>query len=317
MKKKITIGIPTYNEEQNIERIYKKIETIIKKYKHYNFEYIFVDNHSIDKTKILIKNLIKKDKRIKGIFLSRNFGPEASLSALIDYSLGDVFIGIPCDLQDPPELILKFIKKWNEGYNIVIGVYKKSEDNFITSILRKSFYSVFKKISNIEVPINASGVGLLDRRALDALKSLPEKFRFFRGLRSWIGFKTAHVYYERNKRQHGKSSYRIFDYFKHAERGLFGFSYLVLDLMAYFSFLLVILSFLFIIGYLFTVFVFGNPIQASIPLMLTIVFFGGIQLLAISIIGKYIQVIVEETKARPMYIVDEVINLEIKNQKSK
>jgi len=175
--------------------------------------------------------------------------------------------------------------------------------------LRKNFYKLFKRISDIDIPVNAVGTGLLDRKALNILRQLPEKYRFFRGLRAWIGFKTAYVYYNRRKRQLGKSSYRIFDYFKHAERGLFGFSYLVLDLMVYAGFILVFLSFLFIIGYLMLFFLYGNPIKGAVTILVAIVFFGGIQLLAISIIGKYIQVITEETKNRPIYIVDETINI--------
>jgi len=132
MKKNISVGIPTFNEEKNVEHIYKKIELVIKKLPTYNFEYIFVDNASSDNTRKIIKKLVKKDKRVKGVFLSRNFGPEASTEALLDYSTGDAFIGIPADLQDSPELITKFIKKWEEGYDIVVGIYKKIEDDIFT-----------------------------------------------------------------------------------------------------------------------------------------------------------------------------------------
>lgn len=309
-KPTISIGIPCYNEESNIENIYKAVKNITSKIRKYNYFFLFVDNGSVDKTRKRIESLAKKDSSIIGIFLSRNFGTEASAFALVNYALGEALISIPCDFQDPPELIPTFIKKWEEGNDIVVGIYKKGKDDFLTSFLRKSFYGIFKKISNIDIPINASGVGLLNRKALNALNSLPEKYRFYRGLRSWIGFKTAYVTYERKKRLFGKSSYHnFFDYFKHAERGLFGFSYLVLDLMTYSGFLITTLSFLFILGYLYWILIFGNPINASIPLMLAIVFFGGVQLLAISIIGKYIQVIVEETKNRPVYIVEDTINL--------
>ncbi len=309
-KQTISIGIPCYNEELNISRIYRVIKNITKRINKYNYHFIFIDNGSSDGTRKKIESLAKKDKSILGVFLSRNFGAEASAFALVNYARGDALISIPCDFQDPPELIPKFLKKWEEGYDIVVGIYKKGEDDLLTSFLRKSFYGIFKKISSINIPINASGVGLLNRKALNALNSLPEKYRFYRGLRSWIGFKTAYISYERKKRLYGKSSYHnFFDYFKHAERGLFGFSYLVLDVMTYCGFLITLLSFLFIIAYVYWIFVFGNPINASIPLMLGIVFFGGVQLLAISIIGKYIQVIVEETKNRPIYIVEDTINL--------
>ncbi|MCR4312972.1 MAG: glycosyltransferase family 2 protein [Candidatus Roizmanbacteria bacterium] len=315
MKKKISIVIPCFNEDANIETTYKKIEQVLKKLSPYDFEYIIIDNGSTDKTKNIIKKLIKKDKRISGVFLSRNFGAEASATACYTYATGDAVIGIAADMQDPPELIPQFIKKWEQGNDIIFGIYTKAEDNVFITLLRKLFYKIFKSISNIDVPVNATGFGLVSRKAVDAFLSLPEKFRFSRGLLAWVGFKRDYIYYKKNKRERGKSSYNIFDYLHHSERGIFGFSYLVLDFMIYGGMAVVLLSFLFIIGYLYTVIVVGNPIKASIPTMLVIVFFGGIQLLAISIIGKYIQVIVEETKNRPMYIVEETINVNEKKNK--
>ena len=213
-----------------------------------------------------------------------------------------------CDLQDPPSLIPRFIEQWENKYDLVFAQYKKTEDSRFMTFCRKSFYSLFKKISNIDVPINVSGFGLFDKKVVEAIKSLPEKFRFSRGLSIWVGFKRTFVKYKRVGRKRGKSSYTIFDYIKHSERGVFGFSYLPLDVMVYLGFIITVLSFLFIIGYLLTVLFFGNPIKASISLMLAVVFFGGINLLALSIIGKYVQVIVEETKNRPVYIVDEKLN---------
>ena len=309
MKKKISIAIPCFNEEMNIGIAYKKIELVLKKLTSYDFEFIIVDNGSTDRTKEIIKRLIKRDKRIKGIFLSRNFGPEASATACYKYATGEAVIGLAADLQDPPELIPQFIKKWEQGNDIVFGIYTKTEDSIFITWLRKIFYRIFKSISSIDVPVNATGFGLVSRKATNAFLSLPEKFRFSRGLLSWVGFKREYIYYKKNRREKGKSSYNFFDYIHHSERGIFGFSYLVLDLMIYGGFIIVFFSFLFIAIYLYTVIVIGNPIKASIPTMLAIVFFGGIQLLAISIIGKYIQIIVEETKNRPIYIVDKTINL--------
>jgi len=308
-KKKISISIPCFNEEENVIFTYKRLKKILDLNQNYDYELIFTDNGSSDNTKEIIKNISIKDSRVKGIFLSRNFGPESSGRAGMDYSTGEAFIGIGCDLQDPPELINEFIKKWEKGYHIVLGVYKKTEDNFIMKIIRNSFYKTFNRISNTRIPSNAVGFGLYDKKVIIALKSLPEKYRFERGLTAWVGFKRTYIKYDRKKRLKGKSSYRFIDYIKHAERGLFGFSYFPLDIMVYGGFFLTVFSFLFILGYLYWVIVFGNPINASIPIMMAIVFFGGVSLLGISILGKYIQVIVEETKARPIYIVDETINI--------
>lgn len=312
-KKLISVVVPCFQEEENILPMYQALIQIKKKDNKYIYEFVLVDNGSTDKTKNLIRQISRKDVNVKGVFLSRNFGAEASTQAAFDFSKGDAVIGIASDFQEPPELIPLFIKKWEEGYEIVVGVHSKIQDNILMTITRKVFYKIFKKISNIDVPIDASGFCLFDRKPLNALRSLPEKYRFFRGLRAWVGFKTAYINYERRHRLRGKSSYSFFNYINHAERGIFGFSYLILDMMVYGGFILVFFSFIFVVWYLFTVLVIGNPIKASIPLILAIVFFGGVQLLAISIIGKYIQVIVEETKNRPVYIVEETVNLNNNN----
>lgn len=309
IKKQITISVPCFNEEANIKNTYNRLKFIISSLKKYSFEFVFVDNGSTDKTRNIIGEIAKNDKRVKGVFLSRNFGPEASSKASFDYSKGDAVIWVAADLQEPPELIPRFIENWEKGYDVVLGQYKKIDDSFFMIWARRSFYNLFKKISNIEVPINVIGFGLYSRKVVDALRSLPEKYRFERGLTMWVGFKKTFIPYERKRRVNGKSSYSLIDYVKHSERGVFGFSYLPLDLLVYIGFILTGLSFLFIIGYLITVLFFGNPINASIPIMLAIVFFGGVNMLGLSIIGKYIQVIVEEVKNRPVYMVDETVNI--------
>ncbi|MBI2641419.1 glycosyltransferase family 2 protein, partial [Candidatus Roizmanbacteria bacterium] len=299
--KTISYSIACFNEELNILPTYHALKKIALQYKgKYEFQYVFSDNCSIDKSQVLIKGLARKDKKVIGVFLSRNFGHEANGQAAIDYTTGDAVIPIECDLQDPPEVIPKFIRRWEEGYDVIVGLRTKLEDNFLMNIARKTFYKIFKLISNIEVPVDSGAFSLMDRKVVHNIKKLPEKYRFFRGLRAYVGFKTAYVKYHRRKRRFGKSSYNLLAYIKHSERGVFGFSYLLLDMIIYAGFSLVVFSFAFIIVYLLTVIIFGNPINASIPIMLTIFFFGGVQLLAISIIGKYIQVIVEETKERPL-----------------
>jgi len=210
-------------------------------------------------------------------------------------------------MQEPAAVIPGFIRKWEEGFDNVVGVYAKSEDSWFMKILRKSFYDVMKLIANVDIPINSSGFGLYSRRVVEAMRSLPEKYRFQRGIRAWVGFTTSYITYQRQARQFGQSSYSVMSYFRHAERSLFGFSYLPLDLLIYVGLLLVFCSFIFIIAYIVFFFLFGNPIKGAVTILVAIVFFGGINLLALSIIGKYIQVIVEETKARPTYIVHSTI----------
>ena len=307
MKRLISVVIPCYNEAQNIEKAYALLKKTTGRLGNYSFEYVFVDNGSEDESRKQITKIANKDSRVKGIFLSRNFGPESSAQAGFDHAKGDALIAYPCDMQEPASLFPIFIKKWEEGYDSVIGIYTKTEDLFWMKFLRKIFYNIMKVISNIDIPINNSGYGLYSRKVIDAMKNLPEKFRFGRGIRAWVGFTTSYISYERKPRLYGKSSYSLINYFKHAERSVFGFSYLPLDLLIYAGLFLVACSFLFIIGYIIFFFLFGNPIKGAVTILVSIVFFGGINLLALSIIGKYIQVIVEETKARPTYIIDSII----------
>lgn len=305
-QKTISFVIPCFNEELNVEAAYKKLSGVMEPFS-YKAEFVFVDNGSTDGTRKRISTLVRRDKRVKGVFLSRNFGPESSNQAGFDHATGDAAIWYACDMQEPADLIPKFIKKWEEGYDSVVGVYTKVEDPFFMTLLRRLFYRIMKFISNVDIPTNSSGYGLYNRRVLEAINSLSEKFRFGRGIRAWVGFSTAYVTYERKKRKYGKSSYSLLEYFRHAERSVFGFSYLPLDLLIYFGLLLVVLSFVFIIGYILFFYLFGNPIKGAVTILVAIVFFGGVNLLALSIIGKYIQVIVEETKNRPTYIVDKVV----------
>ncbi len=306
-KKVVSVGIVCFNEELNVAPCYYELKKVTNQNKRYNYQFIFVDNGSTDNTKAEIKKIARKDKSIVGVFLSRNFGPEASAQASLDYAVCDAFICYECDMEDPPHLILDLIKKWEGGFKVVIGIRRKKDDNFFMSKIRKLYYRIFKLISNIEVPVDAGHFGLLDKQVLIAIRTLPEKYRFYRGLRAWVGFNTSYIKYERQRRLRGKSSYNFFSYIHLAERSFFGFSYLPLDVIVYMGLFLVLLSFSSIIGYLFLFFIFGQTIKESSLIILSIVMFGGIQLLALSVIGKYIQVIVEETKARPNYIVEEVI----------
>lgn len=306
-KKHISIGVICFNEEPNIAFAYKELVEVTNKNKNYNYDFIFIDNGSTDKTREEIRKIAKKDKRVAGVFLSRNFGNEASIQASLDFARGDAYICYEGDLQDPAIVILDFIKEWEKGFDVVVGVRTKLADNFFMTKIRKLYYRIFRSISNIEVPVDAGSFALIDKKVMDAINKLPEKHRFNRGLRAWVGFKTTFVNYHRRPRLRGKSSFSLLGYVHHAEKSFYGFSYFPLDIIVYTGLLIVILSFLFFIVYFSSLIIFGQRIEASKLTLLLVVLFGGIQLLALSIIGKYIQVIVEETKARPVYIIEEVI----------
>lgn len=308
MKKKlISIGVICFNEELNVAPAYKELTEVTDANKNYNYEFIFVDNGSTDSTRAEIRKLTQKNKKVTGVFLSRNFGNEASIQASLDYALGEAYVCYEGDLQDPAKVILDFIKEWEKGFDVVVGIRTKIVDSFFMTKIRKLYYRIFRSISNIDVPVDAGAFSLIDKKVMHAIRELPEKYRFNRGLRAWVGFKTTYVNYHRRERQRGKSSYDFLGYIRHAERSFFGFSYLPLDIIVYIGLLMVFFSFILVAAYLFSFFLFGQTIKEVALILSSIILFGGIQLLALSIIGKYIQVIVEETKARPVYIVEEIV----------
>lgn len=306
-KKLISIGIICFNEESNVPIAYRELSKVVGKEKGYNFEFIFVDNRSTDNTREEIRKVTKSDKRAVGVFLSRNFGPEASSQASLDHAFGDAFILYEGDMQDPPEVILDFIREWEKGFNVVVGIRNKIDDTFFMTFIRKTYYRIFRVVSDIDIPVDAGSFALLDKKVMNAIRKMPERYRFYRGLRAWVGFKTSYITYQRIRRQHGKSSYNFWGYIHHAERSFFGFSYLPLDIFVYTGFLLVFISFISIVIYLLLKILLEQIINEFVIIIFSVVFFGGVQLFALSIIGKYIQVIVEETKNRPAYIVDEVV----------
>jgi polyisoprenyl-phosphate glycosyltransferase len=313
-KQIISIFVPSYNEEENIVRAYQKLIIMMKAIPKYDYEIIFADNMSTDQSRNIIYSIAKKDKKVTALFMSRNFTAEYTAQAAMKQAIGDIMTFVDCDLQDPPEIIPKFIKEWEKGADVVIGVRNKINDKFIMKLARKSFYLIVRKLARIDMPLNVGGFCLLDRKVIDAMNSFPEKVRFFRGLRAWVGFRVAKVGYERQKREFGKSKNSIYDYLKDTQRAILGFSYVPLDVITTIGFSLVSVSFVFLAFYLFIVFYKGNPVNASIPIFTALIFFGGIQMLAISIIGKYIQVILEEVKNRPTYIIEEIINDHRKNK---
>lgn len=306
-KKLISIGIICFNEESNVPIAYRELLKVADKEKGYDFEFIFIDNRSTDNTREEIRKVTKSDKRAIGVFLSRNFGPEASSQASLDHASGDAFILYEGDMQDPPEVILDFIREWEKGSNVVVGIRNKIDDTFFMTFIRRSYYRIFRAVSDIDIPVDAGSFALLDKKVMNAIKKMPERYRFYRGLRAWVGFKTSYIIYQRIRRQHGKSSYNFLGYIHHAERSFFGFSYLPLDIMVYTGFLVVCISFLSGTIYFLSRMILGQSINEFVIIIFIVILFGGIQLLALSIIGKYIQVIVEETKARPTYIVDEIL----------
>jgi len=309
-RKLVSFVVPCYKEEENIPTTYAALDKLARSLGKYDYEIIFVDNGSPDKSQELMRAIAEKDKKFVAILLSRNFGPETTILAGQQHARGDAVVFVEADLQDPVELIPEFIQKWEEGYDIVLGRRDSSDEGGMLFGIRKLFYKILHNISYVDIPVNVGTFSLITKQVNEAMNSLPEKNRFGRGIRAWVGFKSCQIQYHRHERKLGKSNYNFSHLLKHAEKGLIGFSTLPLEILTYMGMGMVFLSFFLILFYLGRFFIFGNPFIGFSTIVILIIFFSGVQLLATSIVGKYIAVIFEETKNRPQYIVKETINYE-------
>ncbi len=304
----LSIVVPVYNEEKNIPELIKRISPIIKKY---NWELIFVDDGSTDKSPEIIKNLAQKDKRIKLISFQRNFGHQMALTCGYNFAKGDCVITLDADLQDPPEVIDKMIEKWKRGYKIVYGQrLDRQTDSFFKKTTADLFYKLINLLSDVPIPQHVADFRLLDKEVVKFLNSLPERARFLRGLVAWPGFKAAIVQYKREKRFAGTTHYNLSRMLNFALEGITSFSTKPLRLATYMGFAVAFLGFLGIIYAIVGKFVFPEHwVTGWTALFVGIMFLGGVQLITIGIIGEYIGKIFQQLQNRPFYIIKEKVNL--------
>ena len=274
-----------------------------------DWEIIVVDDGSTDGTAAAIADWSLRDKRIRGIVFSRNFGKEAALTAGLGVAVGDAVIPIDADLQDPPEYIQKMVECWLGGAEMVVGVRSdRDADTRMKRLTSSLFYYWFNKLSPRPIPSNAGDFRLLDRVVVDALLRLPERSRFMKGLFSWVGFKTEYVYFTRNERRFGQSKWNYWRLLNFALDGITSFSTVPLRIWGGIGFCIAIFAFLYALWIIIRTTLFGDPVQGFPTLMVTILFLGGLQLLGIGIIGEYLGRLYHESKQRPLYIVHHEIN---------
>jgi glycosyltransferase involved in cell wall biosynthesis len=309
MNKKISILTACYNEEDNIEILYNKVKHEMSKLQAYNYEHIFIDNCSNDKTLNILKKLSINDKNLKIIVNAKNYGHIKSPFHGLLQCQGDAIISIVADLQDPPDLILQFIKKWEEGYKIVVGTKTKSEENRIMFFIRKLFYNLIKKMSEVTQIKNFTGFGLYDKSFIEILKKLDEPYPYFRGLVSELGYDIAEVIYTQPNRHKGKTKNNFYTLYDMAMLGFVSYSKIPLRLASFIGFFVSLLSFLVAILYFFYKLMNWSAFQLGLaPLVIGIFFLGGIQLFFLGVIGEYISAIFTQVKKRPLVIEKERIN---------
>ena len=309
----LSIVVPCFNEQQVLRLTHQRLIKALEEIPGTDFEIVYVNDGSRDHTEKILFELADFDGRIKVISLTRNFGQQPAITAGLNYAAGDIVVIIDADLQDPPELIVSLISKWQEGFDIVYGVRTKRKEGLFKRLSYTAFYRLYRFFSQIEIPVNSGDFALLDRRVVDLLNSLPEKNRFIRGLRAWTGFRHTGLFYERDERAAGHSKYGVQKLLTLAFDGIFNFSTVPLTLIFIAGLITasisIFASLIYLIAYFGDFKLFGSSpgdVPGFTTLILVILFFSGIQLISIGIIGEYLARNYQESKMRPVYVVKEI-----------
>lgn len=305
--KTISVVIPLYNEEDALPEFIRRLVRVLHGISLPS-EMVFVDDGSSDRTYELLGAILKTHQSMRVVRFSRNFGHQAAVTAGIDHASGDALVIIDGDLQDPPELIPEFIKKYNEGYDVVYGIRMKRKERWIMRFCYFLFYRILHLTSSgVTLPLDSGDFSLISRRVAEVLRSMPERNRYVRGLRAWAGFLQTGVMYERDARYAGKTKYGFFRLLRLAYDGIFSFSYFPLRLITALGVFTSVSSFAVIAVLVYLRFFVNQYIPGWTSLAIAVLFLGGVQLISLGIIGEYLRRVYEEAKQRPLYIVKEKI----------
>ena len=297
----LTVVIPIYNEEENISTLYDRLVSVLEGAKIV-FEIIFVDDGSNDESPQMVKDLEASDKRVRVIGLARNFGHQVAITAGLDFARGRAVAVMDADLQDPPEVLPEFVAKWREGYKVVYAVRERRKEGWLKKTSYTAFYRLLRHVSNIEIPLDAGDFCVMDRRVVDLLKCMPERNRFVRGIRSWVGLRQVGMPFERQKRYAGRSKYTFERLLLLALDGLISFSYVPLRIITVLGLSVSLLSLLMAAFFFVKKLLYGLNPPGYASIIVSIFFLAGIQLITLGVIGEYVGRIFEEAKRRPLYI---------------
>lgn len=303
----LSLIVPFYNEEETVHLFFDAVTPIMKSLKM-PYEILCIDDGSSDTTLAELKAVSKKHKEVRIISFSRNFGKEVALAAGFDHAEGDAVVIIDSDLQDPPELIPEFVKKWQEGFEVVYGIRNKRDgDGFFKRLTAGWFYSLYNKLGHIHIPENAGDFRLLDKKVVDVLKQVRERTRFTKGLYSWAGFRQTGLYFDRPERVAGTTKWNFWKLWNFALDGITSFSTLPLRVWLYVGVVISMLSFVYGSFLVIRTLVQGVDVPGYASLMVAILFFGGIQMITLGVIGEYLGRVYKEVKGRPLYVVKEKV----------
>jgi polyisoprenyl-phosphate glycosyltransferase len=303
----VSVVIPCYNEQGNVLPMYERLSAALREVTP-SYELIFVNNGSYDHSPELFEELASRDQRVSILTLSRNFGSQGAYTAGFAYASGDCVVGLDGDIQDPPELIPALVARWLEGYDVVYGIRARRKGSLPRRIGYKLFYRLLRRLSYVDIPVDASDFGLMDRRVVNVLNEMPERSRLIRGLRAFAGFSQTGVPYERAERHSGFTTNSFLGLFRWASLGIVSFSFAPLDLISYLAGGVVALMGVAIVVYMALFFLQPGAPRGFQTLLMAVLFLGAVQLLCLSIIGTYLGKVFEEVKARPRYLVHDVLN---------
>ncbi|MDP1573508.1 MAG: glycosyltransferase family 2 protein [Coxiellaceae bacterium] len=309
--KHITIVTGCYNEEENVQALYEQVKYQLSKLPHYTYDHIFIDNASKDRTVEILKEVAAIDKNVKVIVNTRNFGHIRSPFHALLQAKGDAVISIVADLQDPPEMIPELLKKWEDGFKVVVGVKPSAAENPIKAVVRRFCYRVFSKLTYVKQIKNFTGFGLYDQKFIQALRQLDDPYPYFRGLVADIGYEVAEIPYHQPKREHGKTKNNFFTLYDMAILGLTSYSKAPIRLAAFLGFILSGFSFFLAIIFLALKLIFWNHFAFGMaPILIGIFFFSSVQLFFIGMLGEYIAAIHTQVQKRPLVFELERINFD-------
>lgn len=304
--KKITVLIPAYNEEDVIEKMYGKLTSVCEKLNTYQFEFLFINDGSQDRTLEMIKEYKLQDERVEYVDLSRNFGKEVAMLSGFDYATGDAVIIIDADLQQPPEVFEEMIHWWEEGYDDVYAIRKKQKgENWFKKWTSKKYFQIIQKIARENVYPQAGDFRLLDKKCVDALTSLREQERYTKGLYGWIGFKKKEIEYTAEPRAGGETKWRLSALINLALNGITSYSTIPLKVWSIIGVTISFVSFAYLLYELIRTLLFGTDVAGYPSLLAGVLLLGGIQLISLGVIGEYLGRVFIETKNRPVYFVQE------------
>lgn len=306
--KKLSVVAPVFNEEELVEELVSRISKTLKTLKEWEGNIVIVDDGSNDDTFLKLTTLSKQAPNLSVVSLSRNFGHQAAVTAGIDHAKGDAIVVMDGDLQDPPELIPNLLEKHEEGFDVVYAIRAKRKEGFLKRGAYSLFYRILRLFSNhVPMPKDAGDFSLISVRVADVIRRMPERNRFVRGLRAWAGFSQVGIPYQRERRYAGKPKYSFLKLMRLAYDGIFSFSYVPITIVTIIGFVSSLAAFVGIATVLYFRITQGREIPGFASLAIFILFFGGVQLVGLGVLGEYIRRMYDEVKQRPHYVVKSVI----------